>query len=43
VHLQCYQLRCGLEEIHENALAGNQKLLNWLLNRTMQIHQAIDN
>jgi len=41
--LQCYQLRCGLEEIHENALAGNQKLLNWLLNRTMQIHQAIEN
>jgi len=41
--LHCYQLRCGLEEIHENALAGNQKLLNWLLNRTMQIHQAIEN
>ena len=43
VRLQCYQLRCGLEEIHENALAGNQKLLNWLLNRTMQIHQATEN
>ena len=43
VCLQCCQLRCGLEEIHENALAGNQKLLNWLLNRTMQIHQAIEN
>ena len=41
--LQCYQLRCGLEEIHENALVGNQKLLNWLLNRTMQIHQATEN
>ncbi|MDG2195861.1 MAG: aminoglycoside phosphotransferase family protein [SAR324 cluster bacterium] len=41
VRQQCYQLRCGLEEIHENALAGNQKLLNWLLNRTMWIHQAI--
>ncbi|MEC8596230.1 MAG: aminoglycoside phosphotransferase family protein [SAR324 cluster bacterium] len=43
VRLQCYQLQCGLEEIHENALAGNQKLLNWLLNRTMQIHQATEN
>ena len=43
VRQQCYQLRCGLEEIHENALAGNQKLLNWLLNRTMQIHQATEN
>ena len=43
VRLQCYQFRCGLEEIHENALAGNQKLLNWLLNRTMQIHQATEN
>ena len=41
--LRCYQLQCGLEEIHENALAGNQKLLNWLLNRTMQIHQATEN
>ena len=43
VRLQCYQLQCGIEEIHENALAGNQKLLNWLLNRTMQIHQATEN
>ena len=43
VRLQCYQLQCGLEEIHENALAGNQKLLNWLLNRTVQIHQATEN
>ena len=43
VRLQSYQLRCGLEEIHDNALAGNQKLLNWLLNRSMQIHQAIEN
>lgn len=31
--LQCFQLRIGLEEIHQSAAAGNDRMLAWALSR----------
>jgi hygromycin-B 4-O-kinase len=40
LRLQCYQLWCGLEELYENAQADNPVLLTWLVNRTLEVHEA---
>jgi len=36
--IKCYQLRCGLEEIYENVIEGNQEMLIWLIQRTQEVY-----
>ena len=37
--IKCYVLRCGLEEIYENAIEGNQEMLIWLIQRTKEVNK----
>lgn len=39
--VMCYQLQCGLNEIHENAVSGDKETLNWVTHRTLQVHDVI--